>query len=129
MTVILRKLTRKSVLGFGKHADLTVGGLLKADRYSYLRWVYYNCSNITFMDNILDLISIPEEERITKPGKDVELFKELKGKRLDSCSEWVNYLIKRKSKCRFKGERVARRKRENCYFSKNLMQARNHGKF
>lgn len=69
--VLYRKLTRKSKLGFGRYHDMTVGDLLNCMGYvgkDYLRWCYFNCSNITFFDDILDELEIPEEFRFTKPG-------------------------------------------------------------
>lgn len=67
--VLLRKLSRKSVLNFGIYKDLPVNNLLDLHNYSYLRWVYFNCSNITFMDDILLEIGVDENNRISKPVK------------------------------------------------------------
>lgn len=71
--VRLRKMTRKSVMGFGKYEDSTVGHLIDYQKTPYLRWVYYNNSNIDFMPDVLDEIHIPEEYRIPKPGKAPEM--------------------------------------------------------
>ena len=75
---IYRKLTRKSQLKFGKYADFTVGDLLAQGwrRAEYLSWAYFNMSKITFFDDILDELEIPEEFRISKPGKDEAKFEE-----------------------------------------------------
>lgn len=73
----LRKLTKKSTLKFGKWSDLTIGNLIKIEK-PYLRWVYFNSSNIDFMDDVLTEIEIPTEFKISKPGKDEE-----KGKKLE----------------------------------------------
>ena len=62
----LRTLTEKSKLGFGKHAELTVYELIALEP-DYLVWVYYNSSNITFTDLVLDQLAI--RERINKPGR------------------------------------------------------------
>ena len=70
--VLLRKLTRKSTLNFGKYADYTVDQVLTKnpiDGINYLVWVYYNSSNISFVDEILLQLGITEENRIEKPGK------------------------------------------------------------
>ena len=78
--VIYRKLTRKSTLGFGQYRDMTVADLMYTlDAYGkdYLRWCYFNCSNITFFDDILDELEIPESLRFEKPGTNPEAFKEL----------------------------------------------------
>ena len=70
--VLLRKLTEKSQLGFGMYADASISNLLDLYKFGYLRWVYFNSSNITFMDNILEIIKIPLDYRIVKPGVDRE---------------------------------------------------------
>ena len=63
---LLRKLNRKSTLKFGMYGDNTVQELLTFKRYNYLRWVYFNQDKITFMDDILDELSITEHYRIKK---------------------------------------------------------------
>lgn len=70
--VTLRKLTRKSIIGFGKHSDMSVGQLIDFQKTPYLRWVYFNMSNIDFMPEILDEIHVPDEYRIANPGKKPE---------------------------------------------------------
>lgn len=61
---------------FGKYADLTVQQVI--DHYPrYIRWVYYNSSNITFLDDILNEVSIVEELRIDKPGINREMFENI----------------------------------------------------
>ena len=59
--VLLRKLTEKSTLKFGTYADVPIYNLLNLKRYSYLRWIYYNSSNITFLNSILEEIGITKE--------------------------------------------------------------------
>ena len=65
---LLRKLTRKSLLKFGQHHDKCVQELLNRHKKKYLRWVYYNCSMITFVDDILQEIHCFDYQ-IEKPGK------------------------------------------------------------
>lgn len=79
-TVLLRKLTLKSPMRFGKFYDLTVGEIIKYRGFKgteYLTWVYYCSSNISFMQDVLDTLGIKEENKILKPGKtlDKELSK------------------------------------------------------
>lgn len=71
MVTRLRTLTKKSKLGFGKYAEQTVETLTKTNR-TYLVWVYYNISGITFTDEILDN-DLSIVHRIEKPGKNPEL--------------------------------------------------------
>lgn len=69
---MLRTLTLKSQLKFGKFADYRVEQMLQIEKHEYLRWVYYNSSNISFMPDILEIIGVTEF--ITKPGVARELF-------------------------------------------------------
>ena len=74
-------MTEKSKLGYGKFADYTVNDLLHCFGWKgkqYLRWSYFNLSNISFMDNILDELKIPEDMRIAKPGVDKEAWERLR---------------------------------------------------
>ncbi len=71
---LLRTLTYKSKLGFGKYPDLTVEGILKKKQIHYLIWLYYNCSMVSFTDEILIELGIFKRIRIEKPGKDKELY-------------------------------------------------------
>lgn len=72
-TTLLRTLTEKSTLGFGKFHDMRIGNLLKLKAGKiYLIWVYFNCSNITFIPEILEAIKIQEKDVIKKPGKSVQ---------------------------------------------------------
>lgn len=68
---LLRTLTRKSTLKFGKFHDLTVQNVLDSQNMkgrSLLRWYYFNSSKISFIDDLLDELNIPPELRIPKPG-------------------------------------------------------------
>src|SRR3972149_2200179 len=70
----LRKLTKKSKLNFGKWGQLTIENLITMEK-SYLRWVYYNSSNIDFMDDVLEELGVTSAFKIQKPGKDPEFGK------------------------------------------------------
>lgn len=70
MITRLRTLTEKSTLGFGRFRETTVDNLIKF-KSNYLRWLYYDCSNITFTQTILNQIGITK--LIDKPGKNPEL--------------------------------------------------------
>lgn len=61
--ITLRILTKKSKLGFGTYANETIGRLIEAQRYRYLRHIYYNYEAIDFTDDI------KEEIHITHPIK------------------------------------------------------------
>ena len=74
---LLRKLTGKSTLKFGKYSDVPIQQMIDLRLTIYLRWVYFNSSKITFVDEILDAIGIPEDFRIEKPGTNSEKHDEL----------------------------------------------------
>jgi hypothetical protein len=123
----LRKLTRKSLLGFGKDADLTIGNMLDLQKTRYLRWVYFNCSMLTFMDDILDQIGIIEEFRIEKPGKDSEKHEELNNEIDLKRSGFSKFKHEAHHKRVRKAEFINFRKRDSIRFSKSIMQRKNHG--
>mgnify|MGYP000897511344 FL=1 len=70
-SVNLRKLTRKSRLGFGyrdiKH--ITIQDILIMNKHKELIKIYFGLSKINFIDEILDELGISEDMRIPKPGK------------------------------------------------------------
>jgi hypothetical protein len=68
----LRKLSYKSLMNFGKYPNMTPKQII--DIYGlqgkhYLVWCYYNLSNISFLDSILDDLLVDVKERILKPSK------------------------------------------------------------
>lgn len=68
---LLRTLTRKSTLKFGKYHDLTVQNVMDYQNMkgrSLLKFYYFNSSKISFVDELLDELGIPPELRIAKPG-------------------------------------------------------------
>jgi hypothetical protein len=68
-THLLRKLTLKSVLKFGIHADLSVIELINLQKHKYLLWVYYHCAQIDFNEEVKEYLCINPEREIEKPGK------------------------------------------------------------
>ena len=70
-SVNLRKLTRKSRLGFGyrdiKH--ITIQDILIMNKHKELIKIYFGLGKINFVDDILDELGISEDMRIEKPGK------------------------------------------------------------
>jgi len=72
---ILRTLTVKSKLKFGKYKDYTVEHLFGMRKNLDLISIYFNLSNITFVDDILDELGITSEFRIEKPCKDNDMYK------------------------------------------------------
>lgn len=63
-----RKLTFKSILGFGNNRDYTVEKVIKYGRSADLCKIYYTMSHITFFDDVLLELGLTAEWRIDKPG-------------------------------------------------------------
>lgn len=72
--MMFRKLTKKSIVGFGGWKHLTIDHFFKHKRYIDLASMYYKLSHITFMDDVLDELKITAEWRIEKPGNNYEKF-------------------------------------------------------
>jgi len=76
-TIRLRTMTEKSIIGFGKFTDISVQNLIDMKKTREIRWIYFNCSLLSFKDNILDWAGITDEYRIEKPGTNKELYYQL----------------------------------------------------
>ena len=70
-SVNMRKLSRKSRLGFGYQdiKNITIQDILIMNKHKELIKIYYGLDKITFMDDILEECGIFEDMRIEKPGK------------------------------------------------------------
>ena len=131
--VLLRKLTRKSTLRFGKHYDLTVEQVLTIDLIAgmkYLRWVYYSCSNITFADELLDYLGIHEKIRISKPSKVseskfLEYLKEIEYKEISDLDSSNSRKLRSATK---KNRKIRLKVKTNMYCSKYRLMRKNQGK-
>ena len=128
---LLRTLTRKSILKFGQYSDLQVQNLLDLQRYKYLRWVYFNCSNINFMDDILEEIKIPLNFRIVKPSKNPDLHIKLQEAIFENLTdEYKEMYLKKQQKIKKKirkGLAINKIKQnENCY-KKDYLRRKNQG--
>jgi hypothetical protein len=129
--VLLRKLSRKSTMKFGEYKDLIVQDIINLTKHKYLRWVYFNCSNIDFMEDILDEIKIPEKFRIKKPSKKPELYDELNKYIFENLdSNFVSKYIKKKEKIaskNLKAKSIKVIKNDERNYSKSALQRLNHG--
>lgn len=126
--VLLRKLSRKSFLNFGKHSDKTVQQLLDLKNKKYLRWIYFNSSNISFLDDVLDEIVVLPEYRISKPGKEPELFDKLQ---IEINKHTLGFTKFKREARRRKLRRVdilINKRVATIRYSKGSLQRKNHGK-
>lgn len=77
--VLLRTLTLKSTISFGKYYNSTIEFIINSVGNvgkEYLRWCYYNIEGISFNDEILDILKITNDLRINKPGCNKILWEE-----------------------------------------------------
>ena len=126
--VLLRKLTEKSTLKFGTYADVPIYNLLNLKRYSYLRWIYYNSSNITFLNSILEEIGITKEYYINKPGKNTELGIELNDIKKSKMPFKDKQHFKKVTRCSNIIKKISTTVTNNFKYSKGSLQTKNHGK-
>ncbi len=68
---LLRTMTLKSPMKFGKYKDFTVGEVIDtvADYKWFLWGCYYQLGMVSFSDEVLTKLGITKEFRISKPGK------------------------------------------------------------
>lgn len=69
MTILLRTLSRKSIVGIGQLKTLTVADAFALEYQAKLIAAYYCNNTISFSDDILEDLGITGEYRIAKPGK------------------------------------------------------------
>ena len=140
MITLLRTMTLKSPMKFGKWYDLTVGDIINSKGYygiDYLVWVYYSASKISFNDEVLNILGIIDESQlIEKPGN-LENSKELQKIATDFVKKREHeqlgdekYILKvRKGKHMFKKDNEGfERKQKNGskkFFSKSSLKNRN----
>ena len=74
MIPILRTLTRKSKLGFGKWKNYTVQELLDLRKPLVLIAPYYKITSINYIEDILIELKIIEDYRIEKPSANKEMY-------------------------------------------------------
>lgn len=126
-TTLLRKLSRKSQLKFGIYCDNSVQDLLTFKKYNYLRWVYFNCDMISFLDDILDELSISIDYRISKPGKNPDMFELLKTSKIENMSGLLKHIKQKQQK---KGDRIKHgliEKMGASNYTKNNLRIKNQG--
>jgi hypothetical protein len=83
MRILLKKMTLKSVIQNGKNKGLLVGEVMKKCKIDLI-YTYFNYSNLTFTDDILDMLYIKQEDRIAKPGKDADKFAIYRNRNINS---------------------------------------------
>lgn len=72
--LLLRKLTRKSNIGFGDFKDWSVGQMMDLGKQKELLTMYYGLSKIDFCDELKAELRMDEKTIIRKPGRGYGLF-------------------------------------------------------
>lgn len=128
---LLRTLTKKSRMKFGRYRDFTVGDIIStvADYRWELGSCYYNLSMISFDEEVLQELGITEEFRIPKPGKSNSYnetrFFLLKIKDMLPEQEILKaFRVRKQEQKRATANSLAK---SNIKFSKGSMQSKNHG--
>lgn len=133
--ILLKKLTLKSKLDFGKFENQSIERIFEIDE-KYLVYLYYCYEKITFIDDVLDLLEIPLNLRIQKPGINLENKKEFFKRRIDdkvknmSIDETNSFRLTRYHN-RKKEEKVKLNivlNKDKRRFSKNALKLINQGK-
>lgn len=125
--VLLRTMSLKSILNFGKYSGMSIQQILDLKKTGYLRYLYYNKEGITFVDDILKIIGVIGNNfdyRIDKPGKNPELCKKIFKEKEKYYDKGINDYIKRNKMARkIDYDYFDKRK-----FTKGNLQAWNHGR-
>lgn len=126
-SVLLRTMTERSILGFGKYAELTVREVLNLgiEGRALLVYYYYNKSMITFMPELLTELGITGELQLAKPGKDGRYMYKWKDATLSPEERLQLYGITQRD---FKVHRTRAGKNNALAASKGTMQQKNHGR-
>jgi hypothetical protein len=125
--VLLRTLTEKSKLGFGKYADLPIWKIIDMGEKRYLRFTYYTLSNINYTEDVLRKIDVVEQDEIFKPGKNKAKLKEVDKKIWDSLSDEERLSLYQKSKSISKNKWVKSSVSDRRHYSAKSNQLRNQG--
>jgi len=97
--VLLRTLTKKSKLGFGKWKDYTVQELINLRKKEVLIAPYFKLTSINYTDDILKELGIIEGWIINKPSSDRQLYYEFLN------SNGINKKVRGKGADKLKKER------------------------
>lgn len=122
---LYRIMTEKSVIGFGKYADMTVRQVLCVEP-GYIVWMYACKEKISLCRALKDELGLPD---MKKPGVDEQVLRDWNAQRRGALSEDENRKVdmlmnigkKRKAKAQF----VSAVKAE--HYTKRQLQAINHG--
>lgn len=139
--VLLRTLTRKSILGFGNFKDVSIQNMIDMRMERELLHIYYTCRNIDFCQDLKDELCISGEREINKKEKQEERYikktytyiawclKEMLNKRGEEQNE-INKKQMYKTQ-QYKKKQVVQRQRvlSGTKFSKGALRSKNQNTF
>lgn len=130
--LLLRILAWKSIRGFGQYQELSVQQVYDLKHTNYLRWAYYNLSNISFNEEILKAIGVIKEKhdnRIKKPGTNPELHEEMNKFffNLSCMAEGSKTKVINRNRTGFKLKAKRTYLKDRIEFSRGNLQRKNHG--
>ena len=138
--LLLRTLTRKSILGFGLYKDLTVQNMLDMCKQRELLNIYYTCRNIDLNQDVKDELCISGEREINKREYKEYRYIEDQGFFIRMCLKHIidkkdesqkNRELGLKRKFKFENRRRLNQKErwtKTTIHSKGALQAKNHGR-
>jgi hypothetical protein len=68
--LLMRTVTRKSIIGFGDYKDLSFGNLIDMQKYSEVLGIYYHFRNIDFCQELKDELFITKAREVDKKDKE-----------------------------------------------------------
>lgn len=139
--VLLRTVTKKSILGFGNYKDVTIQNMIDMRMERELLHIYYTCRNIDFCQELKDELCISGEREINKKEKQEERYikqtymyigwclKEMLTKRGEEQNE-IHKKQMYKTK-QYKKKQVVNRERvlNSTKFSKGALKSKNQNTF
>lgn len=135
--VLLRTLTRKSIIGFGAYKDLTVQNLLDTYRTKELLNLYYTCRNLDFNQDLKDELCISGEREIDKKIQKEERYIEnlyiyiswciklMMEKREQKQNDQDNLMLYKLKKSKKKTQKMKEYNIARTVYSKGAMKAQN----
>ncbi|MFY8160227.1 MAG: hypothetical protein ACOVNU_02775 [Candidatus Kapaibacteriota bacterium] len=142
--LLLRTITKKSIIGFGQFTDMTVQNLIDMLRHKELLNIYYTCRNIDFCQELKDELCIYGEREIDKKIKkesryednaDINIFRlqndclrEIIGKKSDTQNIADMNLFNKTRKANRKTNYLKEKAQKSTIYSKGAQKFRNQSR-
>ena len=122
---LYRILTEKSVVGFGKYADMTIHDVLCVDE-EYVVWLYAAKEKISLCRALKERFGLPD---IPKPGVNMQVFYDYKDRisAQFTAEERMHGAFKKKMGKRAEARAILCDVKRQVTFTKGELQSMNHG--